>query len=190
MKSKALERAKDRLQRLTDAISALETPECTRKQVQDAWWSFLLAANGIYSQLEQGAKGHGQSEAWFGRKKHERKSDELLSYVHHARNADEHGIEGTTAEHGIYVTAGNRWTQVTNSGITGQAQVSVESGKPLAVQLHAPGIHLLPVCDRGVIYRPPQRHFGQPLPDIHGALKATREHLTNLLKEAAQLPTH
>jgi hypothetical protein len=65
--------------------------------IETLWENFLIAANGIYSKLERGAKTNGKSKAWYGRKKHERKNDPLLSYLHHARNAAEHGIQRITS---------------------------------------------------------------------------------------------
>jgi hypothetical protein len=37
-----------------------------------------------------------QRDGGYGRAKHERRNDPLLSYIHHARNADEHGIKDIT----------------------------------------------------------------------------------------------
>ena len=65
-----------------------------------AWTDFLAAASTIYSKLEQGSKSHPSSLGWFGRMKRERKVDPLLSYIHHARNSDEHGIAEITADTG------------------------------------------------------------------------------------------
>lgn len=50
----------------------------------------------MYSKLEQGSKCNGKAAAWFGRAKKARKDDQLLSYMHHARNSEEHGIEDIT----------------------------------------------------------------------------------------------
>jgi hypothetical protein len=91
MKNSALIQAADRLRRAENAAQALASAQ-SYQQAEDAWSTFLLNANAIYSKLEQGAKGHGSSEAWFGRMKRERKKDPLLSYLHFARNSDEHGI--------------------------------------------------------------------------------------------------
>ncbi|WP_172350838.1 hypothetical protein [Mesorhizobium sp. NZP2298] len=63
---------------------------------EQAWADFLVAVAATYSKLEQGAKGVGRSEAWFGRRKHQRKTDPLLKYLHFARNSDVHGIEHIT----------------------------------------------------------------------------------------------
>ncbi|UCI06535.1 hypothetical protein [Mesorhizobium sp. B1-1-8] len=82
---------------------ALAQQSCARLQhatnyeeAELAWGEFIVAAGTVYSKLEQGAKGVGKSEAWFGRKKRERKTDPLLKYLHFARNSDQHGIEHIT----------------------------------------------------------------------------------------------
>lgn len=95
MKPEAIQQAKDRLQAATEAVDAFKAAK-DFAGAEKAWRHFLLAMGGIYSKLEQGAKGSGRSDAWFGRKKHERKKDELLRYLHFARNANEHGLKPVT----------------------------------------------------------------------------------------------
>lgn len=68
----------------------------TIAQAERGWSEFLLAVASIYAKLEQGAKGNGVASGWFGRVKKERKDDHLLSYLHHARNSDEHSIDDIT----------------------------------------------------------------------------------------------
>jgi hypothetical protein len=65
-------------------------------ELQTAWSDLLVASTRVYSKLQQGAKSIGKSNAWFGQKADERKNDALLTYIHHARNADEHGIKPIT----------------------------------------------------------------------------------------------
>ena len=95
MKVAGLDAARERLRRAQSALERLEQA-MTNRERETAWSEFLLASHALYSKLEHGSKGCGKSEAWFGRKKHERKNDELLCYIHHARNTDDHGITGTT----------------------------------------------------------------------------------------------
>lgn len=91
MNPNAVVQAKQRLARAREAIDALRIG----KDKPRAWADFLSATNSIYSKLEQGAKTNGKSSAWFGRVKRIRKSDQLLCYLHHARNAEEHGLIGS-----------------------------------------------------------------------------------------------
>lgn len=59
-----------------------------------AWWEFLLASAAIYEKLKRGAKDSGgATQGWWGRAVRERKDDELLSYIHHARDCAYHGID-------------------------------------------------------------------------------------------------
>ena len=92
MHSRAIEQAEIRLDRVRASTETLCLAK-SYKELEIAWIDFLSASSTIYSKLEQGAKGFGKSEAWFGRKKNERRTDELLRYNHHARNSEEHGID-------------------------------------------------------------------------------------------------
>lgn len=69
----------------------------TLDETESAWSDLLLSGNGIYSKLEQGSKANGRAMGWFGRAKKARRDDPLLSYMHHARNSEEHTIEDITA---------------------------------------------------------------------------------------------
>ena len=62
----------------------------------DAWETFLSASGTFYSALEQGSKASKKSKHWFDLEKHKRRTDPLLKYLHHARNAEEHGLRGIT----------------------------------------------------------------------------------------------
>lgn len=100
MKEPAIAAACDRLERVQEALRVFEAGVKTISGTRTAWANFLVAANGVYSKLEQGSKGHGPSEAWYARKNQERKTDETLRYIHQARNAEEHSIEGSDSAHG------------------------------------------------------------------------------------------
>src|SRR4051812_49429482 len=94
MKEVALTQAMERLTRARNALQRMKEAKSYNSTIS-AWSDFLLASSGIYSKLEQGVKGCRVSEGWFGCKKHDRRKDELLRYLYHARNADEHGLSGT-----------------------------------------------------------------------------------------------
>lgn len=92
MNPKALNQARERLEKAEFADHALQSA-VSLKETKAAWSDFLLAANVIFSKLQQGSKGHPKSIYWFGTVVNKRKNDSLLRYLHHARNADEHGLE-------------------------------------------------------------------------------------------------
>jgi hypothetical protein len=98
MNPQAIHQAQQRLARASQALETLGAAT-SYDEAETAWSDFLLACSTVYSKLEQGAKGVGASEAWFGRQKHIRKKHPVLRYLHFARNSDEHGIERVTERH-------------------------------------------------------------------------------------------
>ena len=161
-----LHRAEAAYQRLCSAISI--------GQAEAAWSEFLTAASAIYSKLETGSKGHPKSEPWFGRIKNERKFDPLLSYIHHARNSDEHGIEQITDGEDGTVTITARGSVHLNMGQDGKP---IDPNGPFAVPTNAesavildivpPKLRLVPVFDNRFkdTFDVPAEHMGLPLVD-------------------------
>ena len=98
MEAIAIERAKLRLEKARCALAVLAGAKSFH-DAESAWFDFLIGCGSAFNQLEQGAKGYGRSEAWYGRVKHLRKNDPVLRYVHFARNSDEHGNKYVTARH-------------------------------------------------------------------------------------------
>lgn len=88
----ALRQAWERLHAAQAAYHRLAQAQ-TFSQMETAWNDFLAAGHTIFNKLQKGTKGAGPAAAWFGRVKHERKTDPLLRYVHHARSSAVHGIE-------------------------------------------------------------------------------------------------
>lgn len=116
-------------------------------EMEVAWSNFLIMANRVYVKLEQGAKISSKSNAWFGRKKHERRNDPLLSYVKNARDADEHGLmkitERTKGGIGVNVTEGIPWSGHIKS-TEKSVEVSLHSDHPDA----AAAFRIIPrTCD-------------------------------------------
>jgi hypothetical protein len=93
--SDAIRHSLARLAKAREALRRLEASTAL-DDVETSWSDLLLAGNAIFSKLEQGSKATGKATGWFGRVKKIRKDDQLLSYMHHARNAEEHSIEDVT----------------------------------------------------------------------------------------------
>lgn len=188
MRKNALVQAVGRLSKAYSAVNRMQLAK-DYAALEEAWSDFLMAAGGVYSKLEQGAKGCGASEGWFGRKKHDRKTDELLSYLHHARNADEHGIEPTTNHQQRVGIGGNGYVR----------RLVMEGSKVIEFDAD-PGIHvvvedfaaLVPAHDRryGDSFNPPTQHLGQPIPDTSpiGVARLGLAYLEGLISEGGQLP--
>src|ERR1043166_1803667 len=92
-----LERAK----RAADALLGATELNDIREQ----WDNFLFATTTVYNKLKKGAQGHGKSQSWYGRIANARRKDELLRYLQHARDVEEHGLlEGTEpTEEGVVI---------------------------------------------------------------------------------------
>jgi hypothetical protein len=197
MNPKGITEATSRLERARWALdgvrSASETYPFNQKAFETAWWAFLLAANGVFDKLGAASTAHPKSKNWMGQKRYLRKKDDLLKYMHQARNADEHGLEPPT-EHGpvdafplhpdIYVERSPRG-EVTN--------VSVPSGWPAGkpiVQLQ-PTMSLKAVTSQyGDLFAVPTSHLGQPIIDQRPVPVAQLllDYLSGLVEEAKTLP--
>lgn len=160
----ALRHAKARLVKVEEAIAKLENAP-TFDAVEVAWTDFLTATATIYSKLEQGSKTSGTSTAWFGRVKKLRKTDELLCYLHHARNSEEHGIEDTAHRKAIgaeFVLPNGK-----------RSILRFEDPNVVLKEQHEPGkvpinriiryTDVVRVRDRGVYYDPPTEHLGETI---------------------------
>ncbi|HYI83816.1 MAG TPA: hypothetical protein VEX11_11475 [Acetobacteraceae bacterium] len=196
MKRKAIAEATIRLERARAAVSDMETAvDRSFADFETAWWRFILAAAGLYSKLEQGAKGNGKSKAWSGRVKHTRRKDPLLSYLHHARNSEYHALEGSTSKVGITATPARKGVRVINptkEGETAQVFVDIPSKAGALVKLHPPGIRLVEVRNERCkdTFPVPTHHLGQELVDQMPltVAKAGLGYLEGLVAEAATLP--
>lgn len=156
----------ERLHKAQKAYSAITDAE-NFGQVESAWTDFLLAASAVYSKLERGAKGTS-SAPWFGKKKHERRTDPLLSYIHHARNADEHGIKAVTKRNeGGWTIKGGGFFKVEGVIRTGKREIKVTPvrGPAPTVEVVQPYVELVSVTDErfGDTFDVPKAHLGAPL---------------------------
>src|SRR5271166_5344227 len=173
MNRTAIEHARHRLDKANTAIARLRA-STNFPEAEAAWSDFLMAANAVYSKLEQGAKSIGRSEAWFGRKKGERKSDPLLSYLHHARNSDEHSIEPITQRNsgGWALKSGGADSSFQMNGTIGPSMSSLRitpiSGAPPFMEIILPHLQLIAVNDSRFkdTFHPPTEHLGERLLDV------------------------
>ena len=198
MNPKAVIEAEIRLERARAAVESMEavekwqTADWDYKTLETGWWTFLHAASGIYAKLEQGSKSSGKSTAWFGRIKHLRKKDPLLSYIHHARDAEQHGLDpvlerqrfGMLAKKGAVVAPpqkeGDHW------------HITATVGVPMEVKLVSADLFLVSVTDDRFkdTFDPPNSHLGAELADKSPwtVARLGLVYLTSLIDEARLLP--
>lgn len=191
MNPNAIDQAKARLQKAERALAELKAAEFF-DDAENAWSDFLIAAAGIYSKLEQGAKGNPKSGPWFGAEKNLRKTDPLLRYIHFARNVDEHGIERVTEQ-----SLDNIDLKFNERRKIQIQQVDKVTQQPFGSLIDAviagPTLKLVRVYDRrfGNFADPPETHLGKPaafgtsFPDELGAMAF--EYLRDMILRAELL---
>lgn len=183
-------KARKRLDQAQQFFSQLD-PNSFRA-FEDAWSNFLIHANGVYVQLEQASKVSPRAQQWFGAKKRERREDELLQYLHQARNSDEHSVESVTARDPGHLAIGKAApgyssSMTINTLPDGRLHVESTDGMPILVEVAPPSIKLRPVTGRGfVVFNPPSQHLGQELDDRSPVAVASKalQFLSDLLDEA------
>lgn len=180
-----------------DAVAALEAIGRASFQVdtQKAWKAFLLSANGVYDILKTSAQGKTASENWFARKVGERRKDPLLSYLHAARNCEEHGIVGglqfsphlfpALEEDGVI-------EQITaKDGVPIEAVFRGVSGKKRVLRPSLPVPFLTKVTDSrfNTEFQPAKTHLGKPIngEDPMQVAPAALAYLRSMLAEAEGL---
>jgi hypothetical protein len=176
---------------LAKAEASLQSMQAAKEysEFQAAWSDLLVAAGRIYSKLQHGAKG--KSSEWFGHRIRERKNDAILAYIHHARNADEHGIKPIIQHSpGSVSIQSTGSTHIKQFGMWPDGTIGINAvGSPLKVTVVPNSADLIPVTDRGVTYDPPKQHQGSPIQDQSpaGIGKLVVGHLRTIIADAEKL---
>jgi hypothetical protein len=136
-------------------------------ELEDGWRDYLGALEKAWLKAERECQTvRDQFEPWQQPFRAERKSDPLLCYLTHARNADTHTIQDTLNQTaptvGLGPAYGNSWyiekLEIRNGQIT-----HYSGDKPLKTTFIPGRLELVTVIDRGVSYQPPTTHRGKPL---------------------------
>lgn len=112
---------------------------------ETAWRGFLNKIERVWNKTQAGMCVHTGWRRLESEIENLRKTDPLLCYLRHARNADEHSIQDVAREW----DANQRTVRVTST--------------TLKVQWDPWDRPLLPITNRGIRYHPPDTHLGQPL---------------------------
>jgi hypothetical protein len=173
-----------RAARALEGMKAAQSPD----DLENYWGEFLMAAGSFYSKLENGAKAAPKSGAWFGRKKHERKIDEVLRYVHHARNSDEHGIKRITVRQSSKVEL-PPGAEVKLKCLKDGVWTVIESNMPLEFADDIVSLERVHDEKHDDWYEVPTQHLGQPLkgPTPISLAELTLAYLSAMLGEAKGL---
>jgi hypothetical protein len=170
MKQIAVDKAYKRLQKASACIESIKTSK-SFSEFETAWTDLLISMNAIHTALEQGAKTNPQSRQWYGGKKNDRRNDPLLSYLHQARNADEHGIEpiANLKHGGVKISKGGQPRFILKTVINhGKEKLELHPLEGPGIEIIPSRVELVPVRDDRFknVFNPPTEHLGSILPDI------------------------
>ncbi|WP_157516583.1 MULTISPECIES: hypothetical protein [unclassified Methylosinus] len=192
MDEKAFSAAIEKLNHANRKLRDMEAAK-TLDQLALLWEEFLIAQNGVYTRLKK-ATELGSAKGWFDRISNERSSDELLRYLLHARNAAEHGIERITSQEPGNVTLNSEPGKPLHikrleirSGHDGMRIIGDrETLSQLRIGFTPGEVRLIAVKDRGIIYLPPNMHFGKPIQNVSPVVCANLgiAYLTSKVSEA------
>src|SRR5258705_7260992 len=90
MDRQAFGRAREEAGKATQKIAEIRQAK-TLREITDLWSGFLTDIQRSYTKLRIACRS-GPSKGWCDNVFHTRNADDLLNYVLHARNADEHGV--------------------------------------------------------------------------------------------------
>ena len=192
MKLNAVTQAALAVDQAKNALATLERAE-SLAHADAEWVVFLFAFSRLFTKLEVGSRPHNQSKQWFSGIKKLRKEDQLLCYLHHARNSDHHRLEDVTQHEGAVMRIGSEGPIYMSEFIIVNGQIYADwspaaPGAQLVVTLLSSRLVAIPVTDRGVTYAVPTSHLGQPLPDTNVLTlgKTAMIYAETLLQEARQ----
>jgi hypothetical protein len=161
MQRPALSRAKAEIRAARTALGRMGSAR-TFDEFEDGWRDYLGALEKAWLKAERECQSvRDQFEPWQQQFRAARKSDPLLRYLSHARNADTHTIQDTLSQSapsiGLGPAYGHAWhinrLEIRNGRIT-----HYSGDKPMKITFIPGRLELLPVVDRGVSYEPPNSH--------------------------------
>ena len=169
MRREGVAAASREVRRCVRALRIISTA-ATNEDAEDAWADFLYCAGKVYTKLRAACHGHPRDWGWFGKKLDERSRDQLLLYIHKARNCDTHRLDDITEHHSV----GTRTVTLANLGQVHQ------SGPRLIVPLAVTDKH-------GTVYDVPVKHKDLAIQFADAGMIAffASKYLQELVKEAA-----
>ncbi len=154
---------------------------------EGGWQDCLTRIEKCWNKTKD-AFADGDYGPWRGNHDSVRKSDPLLRYVSHARDAEEHTLTDTLAQEpasiGINPASGTS-LYIQELRVIGGV-MSIKSPQPVKVTIQPGRLRLLSATSRGVTYAPPSEHLGRPLESSEPLYVANRaiDYYERLLGEA------
>ncbi|SKC78198.1 hypothetical protein SAMN05445504_2353 [Burkholderia sp. CF099] len=150
------------LKRAEEAFGELKADKSPEDNA-DSWQDFLIHIERTWNRAEAHFAKSPKWNGWKSKYENLRKQDPLLSYVRHARNADEHSTQSITKAGpkgiGINPAVGNR-LHLKNMHI-GKGKISFETDIPVSIKIIHGEARAVDVIDRSVQYPVPNSHLGK-----------------------------
>lgn len=184
MKLHKLDRAQERLRAARLNYLSFRNVGIELNGFEDIWYSFLLNFNGFFTILEQACKSNNDSERWFSQVKTFRRTDQLLRYLQHARNVEEHTGLSSIMKSGFILKPKTKGARIIYRDKAGRplkaTRIIVPFGVGFEGEIIVPSVRFRNVVDRGVLYEPPS-DYSHPVLDelinsgvvVHGAKDMT-----------------
>lgn len=160
-------------------------------EILSCWEDFCQQSWKIFEKLHQGSRKNPKSKSAMDRVKGYRKKDELLNYIHHCRNCDNHGLEeligGDPREY--MIPAGGSVT-VSENRNTGETHFKNNSNEPSSISIRRIMVVGKIANQYGDEFPPPTFHNDIPIWDHRPISLMTMSLLTlkQIIFDAKKLP--
>lgn len=173
--SSILPKCRDRFIKASKSLHDCRSAK-TFPQFYSHWSEFLIHTGGILNALDTGARHTPQAKQWYAGVKRKGRADQLVNYMHQARNAEEHAAEETSrldrgsimiGVHGepVHITemvTGPELFYNPEEYLKGRA-FNPQSGEQASIVTTGDGPVLRAIEFRGVNTPPPTEHNGEKL---------------------------
>lgn len=162
-----LSAARKELRLASESLAALRVATDHQK-LDECWIKVLHSVERCWNKVRAAMKHNTKWNGWTERGRIEgmRTKDPLLSYLHQARDADEHGLADITVKKpgGLGINpAGPGPTHLDRLVIRNGRLTEMKASQPMRITLIPATIALSPVVNRNVTYEVPTMHEGEPL---------------------------
>lgn len=176
--AEAIPKCRDRLNKAASALFKCRSSQ-NITAFSSAWAEFLIHTGGVLNALDAGYKTTPQGRQYYGKVKRLGRADELVSYMHQARNAEEHDTKPTSEHQHGHVAIGAPGESVHISQLRvdqefyrdpvrhlkGRAFNMKTGGLP-TIEVREAGPALKTITDQyGGVYQPPTSHAGKKITD-------------------------
>ena len=168
MDQKAFAAAKEKLQIAKTKYEAMQTATDLPHLAQ-LWSEFLTEQHRVFLRLRK-ATERNSSKGWCDAMIAEQRTDDLLKYCLHARNAHEHGIEKITNSTPSALEIGSKTSsffikEMTIKNVSNVIHIASdpETYQNMILSWSPGSVNFIPVSDRGQTYYPPAKHLDKTI---------------------------